>query len=173
LRHVIDPTSAKAAMRREFRRRRREVVDEGRSGHICAALVELVRPSEPTTVMVYAPVSGEPDLARFVAWCHDHDVVTVAPSSSAAAPHPVDPSAVDVVIVPGLAFTPGGRRLGQGGGWYDRFLARIRGDCLTIGVGFDVQVVDALPIEPHDVTLDLVVTESGVVGRSAGQPASE
>jgi 5-formyltetrahydrofolate cyclo-ligase len=74
-----------------------------------------------------------------------------------------DPAAVDVVIVPGVAFTPDGARLGQGGGWYDRFLAGVRPDCTSIGVGFDAQVVDMLPTEPHDVALDGVVTESGVL----------
>jgi 5-formyltetrahydrofolate cyclo-ligase len=73
-----------------------------------------------------------------------------------------DPTAVDVVIVPGVAFTPDGARLGQGGGWYDRFLAEVRPECTSIGVGFDPQVVDVLPTEPHDIRLDCVVTESGV-----------
>ena len=65
------------------------------------------------------------------------------------------------MIVPGTAFTPDGHRLGQGGGWYDRFLPRLRPDCLKVGVGFAPQLVDHLPVEPHDVTLDLVVTDDG------------
>ena len=168
LRRVTDPTSAKAAMRREFRQRRRAVVDDRRSERICAALVQVVGPVAPRSVMVFDAVAGEPDLTGFVAWCDDHDVVTSAPSPEPTADDPIDPSAVDVVVVPGLAFTAGGQRLGQGGGWYDRFLARTRADCLKIGVGFEVQVVDELPTEAHDVTLDLVVTEAGVVGVGGG-----
>jgi 5-formyltetrahydrofolate cyclo-ligase len=161
LRHVIDPTSAKAAMRREFRRRRREVIDEGRSGRICAALVEVVEPRRPSVVMVFDPMPGEPDLAAFVAWCDGRGITTVAPEPTPMAPDPIDPVAVDVVVVPGLAFTPGGHRLGQGGGWYDRFLARTRPDCLTIGVGFGVQIVTALPVEAHDCEVMIVISDRG------------
>jgi 5-formyltetrahydrofolate cyclo-ligase len=72
---------------------------------------------------------------------------------------PPDPRSIDVVIVPGTAFTAAGDRLGQGGGWYDRFLARVRPDCVTIGVGFAPQLVSELPVEDHDIRLDLVVTD--------------
>ena len=65
------------------------------------------------------------------------------------------------MIVPGLAFTRRGDRLGQGGGWYDRVLAGVRDDCVTIGVAFAPQLVDELPVEPHDRPVDLVVTEHG------------
>ena len=74
---------------------------------------------------------------------------------------PPDPAAVDVVIVPGVAFTPSGDRLGQGGGWYDRFLAGVRPSCITIGVGFEPQLLDEIPLEDHDLRLDLIVTEAG------------
>ena len=71
-----------------------------------------------------------------------------------------DPSLVDVVLVPGLAFTPDGRRLGQGGGFYDRFLPLLRSDCLTIGVCFAEQLVDDLPSEEHDWVLHDLVTDA-------------
>lgn len=57
-----------------------------------------------------------------------------------------------VVFVPGLAFTADGRRLGQGGGFYDRLLAE-RPDLCAIGVGFGVQLLDDLPCETHDARL--------------------
>ena len=75
-------------------------------------------------------------------------------------PGDVDPASLDVVVVPGLAFTADGRRLGQGGGHYDRFLPRLRPECRTVGAAFAEQVVDDLPTEPHDVRLDLVVTDA-------------
>ena len=63
----------------------------------------------------------------------------------------------DVLFVPLLGFTPAGDRLGQGGGHYDRWLAAHPGT-LAIGLGWDAQCRDTLPVEPHDAVLALVVT---------------
>ena len=68
------------------------------------------------------------------------------------------PGEVAVWIVPGLAFTRDGRRLGYGGGWYDRLLASASADSLRIGVAHEFQVVEELPQEPHDIRIDCVVT---------------
>ena len=69
----------------------------------------------------------------------------------------VDPQGVAAWIVPGLAFTLDGGRLGYGGGWYDRLLAASPGTSLKIGVAHDFQVVGELPREAHDVPVDRVV----------------
>jgi 5-formyltetrahydrofolate cyclo-ligase len=76
----------------------------------------------------------------------------------------VEPTSIDVVVVPGLAFDRRGRRLGYGRGYYDRFLTSLAPHAVTIGVAFDLQVVDEVPHESHDVALDLVITERGPVG---------
>ena len=70
------------------------------------------------------------------------------------------PAEVSVWIVPGLAFTRDGKRLGYGGGWYDRLLASAPKDAAKIGVAYSVQVVDGFPSEPHDVPLSAVVDDS-------------
>jgi 5-formyltetrahydrofolate cyclo-ligase len=70
----------------------------------------------------------------------------------------VKPQDVSVWIVPGLAFTKDGKRLGYGGGWYDRLLAAAAKDSLKIGVAHEFQIVDDLPSEQHDILLDHVVT---------------
>lgn len=72
---------------------------------------------------------------------------------------PVDPSVIDIVVVPGLAFTRDGQRLGQGGGYYDRYLALIRADCATMGVCFREQIVPSVPAEMHDQSVGRVVTD--------------
>ena len=84
---------------------------------------------------------------------------------------PVDPSEVDVVVVPGVAFTPTGARLGRGAGMYDRLLPRTRG-ALRIGVCLEAFVRDGLPIEPHDAHVDVLVTDASVRRRTdpAGAP---
>lgn len=71
----------------------------------------------------------------------------------------VVPREVAVWIVPGLAFTRDGKRLGYGGGWYDRLMAQSAKDALRIGVAHAFQVVDDLPSEPHDIPLTEVVDD--------------
>jgi 5-formyltetrahydrofolate cyclo-ligase len=69
----------------------------------------------------------------------------------------VDAAELAVVLVPGLAFTRAGARLGRGKGFYDRLLAGLPEGCGTIGVGFSDQVVPSLPVEAHDRPLGAVV----------------
>lgn len=75
---------------------------------------------------------------------------------------PVDPASAGAVIVPGVAFDEAGRRLGYGGGFYDRFLARC-GAAPRIGICFELQVVDEVPAAEWDEQVDVVVTEQRVV----------
>ena len=69
----------------------------------------------------------------------------------------VEPKSVYAWIIPGLAFTRGGKRLGYGGGWYDRFLASAPKGAVKVGVAYSFQIVDDLPSEPHDIQLTDVV----------------
>lgn len=70
--------------------------------------------------------------------------------------------AIEFVLVPGVAFDRNGRRLGRGGGHYDRFLSRVKGR--KIGVCFEFQLMKEVPVEPHDMRMDAVVTERRVIG---------
>ena len=75
---------------------------------------------------------------------------------------PLPVNVIDLVIVPGLGFTPTGYRIGRGMGFYDRFLAQadfIGGSC---GLAFDEQVVQQLPLLDHDVPLGMLVTDRGI-----------
>jgi 5-formyltetrahydrofolate cyclo-ligase len=76
---------------------------------------------------------------------------------------PVDPALVDVVITPGLAFDRSGHRLGYGGGYYDRYLARLHPAALRVAIGFGQQLVDAVPVEAQDEPVNMVVTDLGVL----------
>ena len=69
----------------------------------------------------------------------------------------VSPREVEVWLVPGLAFTRSGKRIGYGGGWYDRLLADAPKGSVKIGIAHAFQVVGDLPSEPHDVLLSKVV----------------
>ncbi|MEK6589519.1 MAG: 5-formyltetrahydrofolate cyclo-ligase [Nitrospinota bacterium] len=70
---------------------------------------------------------------------------------------------VEVVIVPGVAFSKSGCRIGFGMGFYDRFLSRLSKDVKTIGLAFDFQIVNDIPLDNHDVTLDRIITEKRVI----------
>ncbi len=63
---------------------------------------------------------------------------------------------LDFVLVPGVAFDLHGRRLGRGKGYYDQLLAAVRGK--TCGVAFDEQIVEAVPVEPHDSDVNCILT---------------
>ena len=68
----------------------------------------------------------------------------------------VAPNRLDLVLVPGVAFDLQGRRLGRGKGFYDQMLASVRGT--TCGIAFDEQIVETIPVEPHDVHLNCILT---------------
>ncbi len=84
------------------------------------------------------------------------------PDLDAAALAPLDPLAVDAVLVPGLGFDAAGGRLGRGGGHYDRLLAELRPDCVRIGLCFHGQLLDRVPSDPWDQPVDWIVTERGL-----------
>jgi 5-formyltetrahydrofolate cyclo-ligase len=136
------------------------------------------------SVLLYAPLPGEVDiwplaqtallqgkilaLPAFNRKTRDYDVRCVSDlQQDVVAGHfgirepsegrPPPPSKVlDLTLVPGVAFDLSGRRLGRGRGYYDRLLAAWRG--LSCGVCFDEQVFESLPVEPHDIQLNCILT---------------
>jgi len=73
---------------------------------------------------------------------------------------------IDLILVPGLAFSRNGERMGRGGGFYDRLLAKESLRAHKIGICFDMQVYRDLPLESHDMLMDQIATESGVFQRA-------
>jgi 5-formyltetrahydrofolate cyclo-ligase len=74
------------------------------------------------------------------------------------------PDELDLVLLPGLFFSPGsGARLGRGGGYFDRYLARVPRGVPRVGVALEWQLRDELPIDDHDQFMDWVVTEERVI----------
>lgn len=76
-------------------------------------------------------------------------------------PQPVGMDWPDLIVAPGVAFDTKGRRLGRGGGYYDRLLDGFKG--AVVGVAFDFQVFPAVPTDAHDQSVDTIVTETKVV----------
>jgi 5-formyltetrahydrofolate cyclo-ligase len=75
----------------------------------------------------------------------------------------VKPEELDLVMVPGTAFDLRGARMGQGKGYYDRLLASARPNAPLVGMAFDCQIFDEIPVAPHDVFMELVLTETRTV----------
>ena len=149
---------AKAVLRASMRSLRRSLPDrEERAEELWRHLTALPAMGVVETVLGFASLPGEPDTRSLFVWCAATGRLVAVPEAD------VEPSWPDAVIVPGLAFTAAGDRVGQGGGWYDRFLSTVRTDCTKIGVCFDEQIVGALPVEAHDVAMDHVVTDHGVL----------
>ena len=74
----------------------------------------------------------------------------------------VEQQKIDLIIVPGLAFDRRGNRLGQGGGYYDRFLAKTKNACF-IGFCYEEQVLETVPVSEFDIPLHGLATETGVM----------
>lgn len=84
---------------------------------------------------------------------------------------PIDGSALDLVLVPGLAFDRRGWRIGFGAGLYDRFLAGV--DAPRVALAFSLQLVHSLPVEPHDEPVDWIVTEGETIACRAIREQSQ
>jgi 5-formyltetrahydrofolate cyclo-ligase len=69
---------------------------------------------------------------------------------------------ISVALVPGLAFDLQGNRLGQGAGYYDELLTRVPNDCVRVGVVTEEFTFEKLPVEPHDIPMTHIASESGV-----------
>lgn len=76
-------------------------------------------------------------------------------------PSSILPTDIDLAILPGLAFDKRGYRLGVGGGWYDRIFENVNVKT-KIGLCFDEQLVEILPVEPHDKRIDIIITNKEV-----------
>ena len=102
----------------------------------------------------------EGDAMRF----YEYDPRTMRPGAfGIAEPGPearlCEPRELDLVIVPGTAFTAAGARMGRGRGYYDKYLAQPEVHAVKIGVCYAHQLVGELPSEPHDVAMDCVITD--------------
>ncbi len=80
----------------------------------------------------------------------------------------IRPDQLEAVIVPGVAFDRQGGRLGNGAGYYDRLLQTVRSDTVLVGVCYEAQLFPRIAMEPHDVPMNVVVTEQAIYpGRRA------
>lgn len=187
--HTPDHGVFRAALRRE-KLAARLALDPSTHAALSAGLEQhlatLLLPLAPQTLAFCAPVRGEFDARPLVSrligrgWHAAMPVVTAVdapmsfhawtPSAEMSAdrygiPIPQDGAELipDIVLLPLLAFDAQGFRLGYGGGYFDRTLATMVPRPLAIGVGFELGQVPDIRPQAHDIGLDAVVTEAGVL----------
>lgn len=85
------------------------------------------------------------------------------PEPKPEAIRPVEAGQMDVFIVPGVAFDQNGNRLGQGAGYYDRLLTPVADRIPVVGLAFDLQLVERIPTDDHDIRVNWIVTEKRVI----------
>lgn len=81
----------------------------------------------------------------------------------------VDPNEIDLVMVPGVAFDRRGARMGHGKGYYDKLLENVRPDTPLIALAFECQLFPEIPVAPHDVYMNKIITEKAVYQKSRSQ----
>lgn len=177
----------KQRLREELLRRRAALAPEvrqRRSGEAVAHLLSVPEVTGAAVVALYAALSDEIDpgpaiepLRRAGAIValprvrHEQldlvaidDVHDLAPGFRGVREPPgsgLDLWDVEAIVVPGVGFDRAGRRLGRGGGHYDRLLATLPDTAVRVGFAFAFQVIDRIPVETHDQPVDVLVTETG------------
>lgn len=179
----MDIIEEKKALRREIRQRKAAMSDEGRqaaSASILKVLEALPAFSDAGIVLAYSSLPDEVDTRELLKRWGERKVIVLPvvvgerlelrkydgvhlksgyrgimePSEDAEAVSPAD---IELAIVPGMAFDDAGRRLGRGGGYYDRLLPML--GCPKLGVCFRCQRVESVPVEECDIVVDSVLSE--------------
>ena len=182
-------TAEKAELRRRARQYLRELSPQARRASddaLFARFLALPQVEAADTLLLYHGMGGEPDTARLLPalWARGKAVclprclpgrgleARLVRPDSALIPHPygmlepgedcplVGKDAIGLVLVPGLAFDPSGGRLGQGAGFYDRWLADYAG--CTAALCRTALLLPQVPRAPHDRGVELVLTEHGL-----------
>ena len=174
----------KKSLRAEVRRRIKLIPDEAKESAAeaiftkieatkafteakCVALFVAMWDEVPTTAVlerwrmmgkrvVVPRVEG--DVMRYYDYHPDHMAVGAFGIIEPVGDKEVEAEAMDLMIVPGRAFTPKGDRMGRGGGYYDKYMSLEGFRAVKYGVAYACQIFDSLPTDPHDIPVDKVFT---------------
>jgi 5-formyltetrahydrofolate cyclo-ligase len=155
--------SEKAALRSQMQQRLRAITAEDResySDEICERVLEMTPWAEAQNVILFTPLPSEPIITPLKLDCDARKVACVKiPQSSRSETDLHLPEAIDLILVPGIAFSKDRHRLGRGGGFFDRLLAGPAKGAFKLGICFSFQVLETLPNEAPDIVMDAVVTD--------------
>jgi 5-formyltetrahydrofolate cyclo-ligase len=129
------------------------------SERICRRILESQQWRDAERVLLFSPMRAEPDISALGDCKEELKLVGTIPRTLRHEHELELPFVPDLVLVPGLAFSRDGHRLGRGGGFYDRLLAGRARDAVKVGVCFALQLHDSIPREAHDVVLDAVISD--------------
>lgn len=153
----------KAALRAEMRQRLRELTAEDRqsySDEICERVLEMEQWIDAKNIVLFAPLPSEPIIQPLTLDCKArHVFCATIPQSPKTEADLHLPNEIDLILVPGLAFSQDRHRLGRGGGFFDRLLAGAAKNAFKLGVCFSFQILEQIPTEAHDIVMDAVVTD--------------
>ena len=156
---------------------------EVKSHLILHELIELPEFKKAKVVAFYLPVNGEVDTTEMIKWAHEEGKEVCVPvvheeghlqfvvyepldrmkNGKYNIPEPLGKEErhhIDLIVVPGVVFDNEGHRIGMGKGYYDKYLKDKT--CVNVGVCFGFQLVEKIPKEPHDIPMNIIVTEHGV-----------
>ena len=157
-------TAEKAALRERMMQRLRAVTAEDRqslSDEICENVLQMTQWQEAQSVVLFSPLPSEPIITPLKLDCDVRKIPEVLIPQSPKTELQL-PDQIDLILIPGLAFSKERYRLGRGGGFFDRLLAGRAASAFKVAVCFSFQIVDAIPTESHDIVLDAVATEERV-----------
>ncbi len=187
----MSDTTGKSAIRKQLRDRLNAMSDAERHAKSLAACAMIAASPEfaaARVIMLYLSTPTEVDTAPLAlrAWQQGKTIVvpkvtweqrrmlpveitslrdgltTTGPVREPIAGTPMPVDLIDMVIVPGVGFTPAGKRIGRGMGFYDRFLAQPEFVGVSCGLAFEDQIVDDLPTLDHDMSLSMLASDRGV-----------
>lgn len=140
------------------------VKQESKSQQIGKKVDKIIRSSQLTNILLYDKFLYEVDLSEyFESWMSRANIFLAHKRDFGFWEYNTsnfysDFGKIDCVIAPGLAFDKRGYRLGRGGGWYDKLLENFKLE-LTIGVCFDEQLLEEIPVDSYDKKFDIVISD--------------
>jgi len=129
------------------------------SEEICERVLEMSEWAGAKNVVLFLPLPSEPIITPLKLDCEARKISSVNVPQSARSESDLHlPDAIDLILVPGVAFSKDHHRLGRGGGFFDRVLAGRAANAFKLGICFSFQVFDTIPTEGHDIVMNAVVT---------------